>query len=164
MSLALSLKLLHVLVAFWLVSGLIGRTVALGEAARASDITRVRTLVSLAGIFESRMVIPASFAILLLGLATAWALGLPLLGVFQGARTNWLLISLVLYVGVMAQVPLVFIPRGKQFGIALEDASRQGTVTPTLQEAFRDPAVRAARLLELAAVGIILVLMVLRPF
>ncbi|HEX8032939.1 MAG TPA: DUF2269 family protein [Ktedonobacterales bacterium] len=164
MSLALSLKLLHVLVAFWLVSGLLGRTFALGEAARASEITRVRTLVSLAGTFESRMVIPGSFAILLLGLATAWAQGLPLFGVFQGARTNWLLLSLVLYVAVMAQVPLVFIPRGKQFGIALEDASRQGAVTPALQEAFRDPAVCAARLIELAAIRLILVMMVLRPF
>src|SRR5690349_18863591 len=89
MSLALGMKLLHVLVAFWLVCGLVGRAVVLAEAEKASEITQVRSLVTAAGRFENLMVIPGSAAVLLLGLATAWALGLTILGVFQGASTNW---------------------------------------------------------------------------
>ncbi|HEV8189942.1 MAG TPA: hypothetical protein VGP82_00410, partial [Ktedonobacterales bacterium] len=65
---------------------------------------------------------------------------------------------------VIALVPLVFIPRGKVFGAALEEASAQGVVTSELQAAFADPVVRAAHIYELTAVGVVVALMVTRPF
>jgi hypothetical protein len=164
MSLYLFLKLLHVLTGFWLVSGLLGRGLTLGEAARATDIARLQSLLMLSGRFERFMVIPASLAVFVFGLLTAWAQGVPLLGVFQGARTNWLLVAILLYLSVIALVPLVFIPRGKVFGAALEEASAQGVVTSELQAAFADPVVRAAHIYELTAVGVVVALMVTRPF
>jgi hypothetical protein len=50
------------------------------------------------------------------------------------------------------------------FDRALEDADRQGRVTPALASAFRDPVVATARNLELVGVAVILALMVTKPF
>jgi uncharacterized membrane protein len=154
------LVLLHVAVAFWFVAGLIGRNVALGRARFGGQLEVVAELVQLAGRFERLMVIPGSFAVLLLGLLAAWAQGRPL----AGSGNGWLLVSLILYVALMAQVPLVFRPRGRVFDRALEDAERQGRVTPALASAFRDPVVATARNLELVGVAVILALMVTKPF
>jgi uncharacterized membrane protein len=154
------LVLLHVAVAFWFVAGLIGRNVALGRARFGGQLEVVAELVQLAGRFERLMVIPGSFAVLLLGLLVAWAQGRPL----AGSGNGWLLVSLILYVALMAQVPLVFRPRGRVFDRALEDAERQGRVTPALASAFRDPVVATARNLELVGVAVILALMVTKPF
>jgi Predicted integral membrane protein (DUF2269) len=154
------LVLLHVAVAFWFVAGLIGRNVALGRARFGGQLEVVAELVQLAGRFERLMVIPGSFAVLLLGLLAAWAQGRPL----AGSGNGWLLVSLILYVALMAQVPLVFRPRGRVFDRALEDAERQGRVTPALASAFRDPLVATARNLELVGVAVILALMVTKPF
>jgi len=164
MSLAVFLKLLHVLTAFWLVSGLVGRGLTLAQAERATDIPRMRSLVTLGGQFERFMVIPASLAVLLFGLLTAWVQGVPLLGFLQGARSNWLLLSLLLYLSTILLVPFIFIPRGKVFEMAFEEASAHGTITTALRTAFADPAVRAAHIYEFAAITIVLILMVTRPF
>jgi hypothetical protein len=61
-------------------------------------------------------------------------------------------------------VPTVFLPHGKIFGAALEDAKQRGEVTPELRLALRDPAVRKARATELVVVAVILTLMVTKPF
>jgi hypothetical protein len=158
------LIVLHVLAAFMLVGGLVGRNVVLWQAARASEVHAAGTLVGAAGLFERFMVIPGSFAVLAFGLLAAWARGIPPLGFLQGAPTNWLLISLLLYLSLMALIPTVFIPRGKVFDASLHEALAQGQVTPTLRAAFADRTVGAARLYELVVVGVVIVLMVARPF
>ena len=61
-------------------------------------------------------------------------------------------------------VPTVFLPHGKIFESALEDAKQRGEVTPELRTALRDPAVRNARATELVVVALILTLMVTKPF
>jgi hypothetical protein len=119
---------------------------------------------TLGGLFERFMVIPASIAAPLFGLLTAWTLGIPLLGFLQGAQSSRLLVSLLLYLSTIRLVPFIFIPRGKVFAAELEVASAQGTVTHGLQVAFADPAVRAAHIYEFAAIIIVLILMVTRPF
>jgi hypothetical protein len=152
--------LLHVAVAFWFVAGLVGRNLTLARA-RASDLLgSAAALVELAGRFERLMVIPGSFAVLVLGLLAAWATDRP----FTGPGNGWLLASLLLYVPLFAMVPLVFLPRGRVFDRALADARRQDAVTPDLARAFRDPVVAAARGLELVVVVVILTLMVVKPF
>ncbi|MBI5031238.1 MAG: hypothetical protein HZB51_11980 [Chloroflexi bacterium] len=75
MNLAIILKLLHVLVAIWFITGLLGRRLVLSQAAKASEIKIVDALAQLAGRFENTMVIPGSMAVALLGLFTAWAQG-----------------------------------------------------------------------------------------
>jgi hypothetical protein len=106
------------------------------------------------------MVIPGSFGVLVLGLLAAWAEGRPL----AGSDDWWLLTSLILFVGIGALVPTVFLPRGKVFEGALEDARQRGGVTPELRTALRDPAVRNARAAEIVVVAIIVALMVTKPF
>ena len=153
-------KLLHVLAAFWFVAGLIGRGVTLAQVRRESDLGRVGSLLAVTDRFEKWMVIPGSAAVLLLGLATMFDQGRSLLD--DGNR--WLLVSLILYVALAALVPTVFLPRGKRFEAALEEAKPGGVVTPALAEALRDPVVALARRVELAVVALIVVLMVTKPF
>ena len=164
MTLALGFKFLHVLVAFWMTGGFVGRTVAQLRAEHTTDLRSMQLLMELIGRFDRLMVIPGSSAVFVLGLLTAWAQGYPMLGFLQGARTNWLLISLVLWIGVFALVPTIFLPRGKAFGIAMEEATSAGRVTDRLTAAFRDPLVRFAHIYEFVAILVIIWLMVAKPF
>jgi uncharacterized membrane protein len=152
--------LLHVAVAFWFVAGLLGRNVTMARARSANDLSTLEELVGLSGRFERLMVVPGSFGVLVLGLLAAWAEGQPL----AGSDDWWLLTSLILFVGLVVLVPTVFLPRGKVFEGALEDARRRGEVTPELSTALRDPAVRNARAAEIVVVAIIVALMVTKPF
>jgi uncharacterized membrane protein len=151
-------KLLHVLVAFWFVAGLVGRSVTIAQVRRETDLGRVESLMAVTDRFEKWMVRPGSGAVLLLGLATMVAQDRSLLD------DGWLLVSLILYVVLFALVPTVFLPRGKRYEAALEAARPGGAVTPALAEALRDPVVVLARRLELAVVVVIIVLMVTKPF
>jgi Predicted integral membrane protein (DUF2269) len=152
--------LLHVAVAFWFVAGLLGRNVTMARARSANDLSTLVELVDLSGRFERLMVIPGSFGVLVLGLLAAWAEGQPL----AGTDDWWLLTSLILFVGLGVLVPTVFLPRGKVFEGALEQARQRGEVTPELRTALRDPAVRNARAAEIVVVAIIVALMVTKPF
>ena len=76
--------LLHVAVAFWFVAGLIGRNLTLTRARSRQQVRLVAELVELAGRFERLMVIPGSFAVLLLGLLVVWAQDRPLAGPGNG--------------------------------------------------------------------------------
>src|SRR5687768_4348204 len=115
MPFALILKLLHVLSAFWFISGLLGRQVCLAQAARTREFPAFLTLLTLSGRFEERMLIPGQMAVLVLGLLTAWLQGQPILGALQGASTNWLLASLGIFLTSIPLVVLVFLPRGRHF-------------------------------------------------
>jgi hypothetical protein len=110
------------------------------------------------------MVIPGSQTVLLFGLFSAWLQGLPLLGAFSGAQANWLLISLVLFVGLTPIVMVLLIPRRKVRTAALDLALARGTITPELQAALADKVVMRSRATELLVVTVILVLMILKPF
>jgi Predicted integral membrane protein (DUF2269) len=160
------LRVVHALTGILLVAGLLGRWVALAQAeqaARADQLPAVRALLRASSVFE-RIVIPSSAAVLALGLLTAWSYGYPLLGSLQGGRDNWLPVSLVLFLGIFLLVPVVFLPKGRSFGAALNEAITVDRVTPGLIVAFGDPLVRAAHAYELAAVVVVLVLMLSRPF
>jgi hypothetical protein len=152
--------LLHVVIAFWFVAGLIGRDVTLGKARSNPDVRVVGELVELAGRFERLMVIPGSFAVLTAGLLAAWAGHRPL----AGAGNDWLLLSLILFISTVPLVPLVFLPRGRVFEAALATAKAHGTVTPELAAAFHDRAVAAARTYEIVVIAAIVALMVVKPF
>jgi hypothetical protein len=54
--------------------------------------------------------------------------------------------------------------RGRVFEDAMAEARAQGRVTDDLRAAWEDPAVAFARRYELAAIGVIVALMVLKPF
>jgi uncharacterized membrane protein len=157
-------KLIHILAAFWMVGGLLGRTFALGAARRAPQVPTVQALVQLAGRFENLMVRPGSLLILGVGVLAAWAGGWPVLGFLQGGSSNWVLVSLVLYLTSIPVIIAVFIPRGRIFEAALQEAVTQGSVTPRLTTAFDDRAVAAGHIYEWIIVVVIIGLMVLKPF
>ena len=160
MTLAESLQVLHVASAFWFVAGLVGRNVLLGLARRSEDLARVRTLVEVAGPFERFMVQPGSAVVLVLGILTMWAQGLP----FWDDGTRWVTVSLIAFLSLIPLVPLVFLPRGRAFEAALADSIASGRITPALSTAFHDPAVAAARWYEIAVVAFVVFLMVAKPF
>jgi hypothetical protein len=163
-SLVVLVKLLHVLVGIWFISGLLGRWIVLARAAEASDVETAFALSEAAGVFERVMVIPGSMVVLALGVLTAWMQGQPVLGFLQGASTNWLFASLVLFLSSIPLIPLVFVPRGRRFAQALDAARGQRVVTADLTAAFRDPVVFIAHVYELLVMLVILVLMVTKPF
>src|SRR5262245_29071211 len=154
---------IHALIGILFAAGLIGRWMVLGAAERATDLPAMRTLAAAAGPFE-RIVIVGSMLVLVFGLAAAFLQGRSVLGPLTGGSVDWLFVSLLLYLSIIPLVPLVFLPRGRVFGAAMDDAERQGRVTSELQAAWRDPVVRAAHLYELGAVTLILVLMLSKPF
>ncbi|HEY8170882.1 MAG TPA: DUF2269 family protein [Candidatus Limnocylindria bacterium] len=157
-SLAQIMKLVHIGLAMVLVAGLVGRWLVLDAAKRTDEIGRTRSLLAASAPFE-RMVILSSMAILPAGFITAWAQGYPWLGL----TTPWMSISLVLALGIGLLVPTVFLPRGRGFEAALDNATEAGTITPELRAAFDEPAVRAAHWAEIIAIAAIVAMMVLKP-
>ncbi len=59
---------------------------------------------------------------------------------------------------------MVFLPRGKVFRSALDDALAQNRISAQLDMALDDRAVAAAHTYELAVVAIIAILMATKPF
>lgn len=149
--------LLHVLVAFAFVVGLVGRDITIAHARRSRDLASIIELLALATRFDT-LVKVGSIAVLVLGLLAT------VLGDLSLSDNAWLVASLVLYVALGLLVPIVFLPRGRAFDAALADARQRGEVTPELTQAFRDPAVAFARNTELVVVAVIIGLMVLKPF
>ena len=163
MTLSALFKLIHVASVIWMFAGLLGRFYALGAGSRATDIRLTGAFVDLGGRFEKTMVIPGSSVVLISGIVTALVGGFPLLGPVQNGPA-WIFVSLLLFAASLALVPTVFLPRGRIFGAALENATARGEVTPGLKAAFADPVVVRSHWGELVGFGLIFVLMVLKPF
>ena len=117
-----------------------------------------------AGRIESTMVIPGNMAVVVLGVILALIVDAPILGVLQGADRNWLLVSNILLVIGLLNVPLIFIPRGKKFEPILKDALARGEMTAELRAALTDPVVRLAHLYEMVMIVVVVYLMVFKPF
>ena len=164
MSMSALVVWIHVLFVFGLVAGIIGRDRCYQRAARTEDLKKLEWLIEMGGSFELGMVRPGTFAVLVAGLIAAWARGWPILGFLQGGTVNWVLVSLLIYLSIIPVIVFVFIPRGKVFRLALDDAKVRGQVTPELRAALADPAVAAARAYELIIIAALAGLMVTRSF
>jgi hypothetical protein len=157
-ALAPYLKLGHVVLAFAMVSGLLGRWILLRRAAASQDIERAHLLADAASPFE-RTVQVVSPLVVVVGLMTAWSQGYPWLGLTEG----WMLLTVLLVIPILVMIPLIFIPRGRVFEAAMADARAKGIITPALRASWADPAVAFARRYELVSIAIIVALMVLKP-
>lgn len=157
------LKVIHALVGVWFLGGLIARWITLGQAAHATTIGDVRAILAVSARFE-RIVIVGSMLVLVFGIVTAIAQERPFLGPLQGAGIDRLFVSLVLYLTIIPIVPLIFLPRGRVFAAALDDATAAGSITDRLRLAFHDRAVFAGHVYELLVVSVAFVLMVAKPF
>ena len=157
--LALVLKLTHVLLAFAMAAGLVGRWILLTRAASTDDVERAHLLADAASPFE-RIVQTVSPLVIVAGLVTAWAQGYPWLGL----TTGWMLITILLIVPIIVFIPTIFLPRGRVFEAEMAAARAAGEVTPGLRAAWADPAVAMARRYELGAIVVIVGFMVFKPF
>ena len=134
MDLGVVLKVAHAVLGVWIIAALVGRWITLNQAARSDDLAAVHTLLRLSDRFES-MVIRIPPIVLVLGIGTAIAQGRAFLGPIQGASVDWLFVALVVYLSILPLIPLVFLPRGRVFAVALAEADAQGRVTEALTEA-----------------------------
>jgi uncharacterized membrane protein len=162
--LANGIVIVHVLAVFVLVAGIMGRNVLYARAARATDLSALRTLVDAGSFLEHAFVRGPSFLVLLAGLAAAWARGWPILGFLQGGAVNWVLASLVLYLAIIPVIVFVFVPAGNRFRKALAEADAQGNITPELTATLETPAVKMARMYESLMILVLTILMVTKPF
>ncbi|HEV8245947.1 MAG TPA: DUF2269 family protein [Polyangiaceae bacterium] len=158
--LSLWLKLVHVVIAFGFTAGLVGRTFAYRQAKQSSELRELSLAITLAERFDSLLVIPGGFGILLSGLLTMWSEQLPLLA----PGYLWLSISLGIVLLNFALVPLVFLPRRKRFRAAFAEARQRAALSPELGAALADPTLRLARTFESIGLFIVVALMVLKPF
>jgi hypothetical protein len=158
------LRFLHIASAIVFVGGLFGRQIVRAVANKSDDVRDFAALSRGASRIEMLMVRPGSLAVILFGIIVAIVRGTPIFGFLQGASENWLLVANLLLLGGILAVPLVFLPRGKQFDRYLVDALAGGQMTPELRAALEDPVVRLAHLYELVSAAIVVLLMALRPF
>ena len=165
MSLYVIMKLLHVLAAFWFISGIIGRDFTFWQAGKVTDVRAVHSLLQVSDFFERYAVIPVSMVVFLFGLIVTFLQKWPLFGFLQGSRSNWLLVSFILYLGVSLAIgPLRLVPRRKERARATEEALAQGTITPALTATLHDEVVVRFRMVELIALVTVIILMVTKPF
>jgi len=165
MNLYTIMKLLHVLTAFWFISGVVGRDFAFWQAGRATNVQAVYALLQVSDFFERYAVIPVSTAVFLFGLIITFLQRWPLFGFLQGSPTNWLLVSFILFVGgSLAIIPLRLVVRRKERTRAVEQALTQGIITSELTAALNDKVVVRFREVELIILIIIIILMVTKPF
>jgi uncharacterized membrane protein len=165
LNLYLFMKLMHVLTAFWFISGVVGRDVAFWWAGKAKSVQAIHALLQISEFFERYAVIPVSIAVLVFGLIVTWMQKWPLFGSLQGSETNWLLVSFLLFIGISAFIgPLGLVARRKERTHAVEEALTQGTLTLRLMAALNDKVVNRFRAVEMAVVVVIIILMVTKPF
>jgi uncharacterized membrane protein len=164
MSLLLVVRFLHIASAVWFIGGVVARQIVRAYSKRTEDVQRFAIMSEAAGRIETSMVIPGNFAVIVFGVIYGLMIDAPILGFLQGASRNWLLVSNILLLLGFFNIPLVFIPKGKLFDVALKDALAKGQMTPKLRAQMDDRTVRIVHFIELAALAVITVLMVFRPF
>jgi len=164
MNFELFVKLIHVICAIALISGLTGRELTRAWARKAKDIAGFNSFIELSIKFENLFVKPGTFLVLLTGIVISLMQGWPLLGFIQGFSSNWLLTSLIIYLLSVPLIVFVFQPRGKIFRESLNDALAQNKITDELTLAFNDKIIRTAHITELILIIAIIYLMVVKPF
>ncbi|HJR79794.1 MAG TPA: DUF2269 family protein [Anaerolineales bacterium] len=160
----LLVRFLHIASAIWFLGGILARQIVRAQAKRTDDVHRFAAMSEAAGRIESTMVIPGNMAVIIFGVILALIIKAPILGFLQGAERNWLLVSNIILLLGFLNVPLIFLPRGKLFRAALEDALAKGQMTSELRAHLDDPVVRIAHAYELVSMVAIMYLMVFKPF
>jgi uncharacterized membrane protein len=163
-NLYLTLRFLHLAASMLFVGGLFSRQVVRSLAGQAKDVSTLVTLNLAAGRVERWLVIPGNLLTIVFGLFLALLARAPIFGSLAAPSRNWLLASIVLLVLLMPLVPLVFLPRGRLFEAALQEAVRRNELTPEVRRRLEDPVVRWAHAAELTGVALIVALMVFKPF
>ena len=157
-------KYVHILAVAITIGGMFARQLVRGFAERSADVKTVASLTPVAIRIDRTMVIPWSNLILLLGIILALMQQWPIFGFLQGASQNWLLVSNILLIIMLALIPTVFIPHNKQVAVLLQTALAEGRVTPELSAALNDKRNQWAHRAEEIIIIVIAALMTLKPF
>ncbi len=160
----LLVKFLHILAVTITIGGMFSRQLVRGLARRSEDIQSVASLTHAALRIDRILIIPWSTLILPFGIVLAVMSNWPAFGFLQGASQNWLLVSNILLVFMLALIPVVFIPHNKKVEPLLDAAVAQGSITPELRLALGDGRNEMAHYAQEALVLLITALMVLKPF
>ncbi len=160
----LLVRFLHIASAIWFLGGILARQIVRAYAKRTDDVQRFSVMSEAAGRIEGTMVIPGNLAVIVFGVLVSLMIGAPIFGFLQGAERNWLLVSNIILLLGFLNVPLIFLPRGKRFRAALQEALAKGQITPELRAHLDDPVVRIAHAYELVSMVAIMYLMVFKPF
>ncbi len=160
----LVIKFLHILAVTIATGGMFARQLVRGVAKKSDDVKTVASLTHVAIRIDRAMVIPWSNIILPLGIILAVMLKWPIFGFLQGASKNWLLVSNILLIIMLALIPAVFIPHNKKVETILKTALAEGRITPELTAALADQKNDLAHYAEEAIILVIAALMVLKPF
>ncbi len=157
------IKYLHIIAVAITIGGMFARQLVRGFAKRSDDIKTVASLTPVALRIDRTMVIPWSNLILVLGIILALMQQWPIFGFLQGAAQNWLLVSNILLIIMLALIPTIFIPHNKKVAALLQTALTEGRITPELSAALNDQRNRIAHHAEEIIVLAIAALMVLKP-
>jgi hypothetical protein len=157
------LRLGHALAGVAFVVGLSGIWIVSDFARRADTPASMRQLLRVAGPF-GLLATGGGITVAVVGVATAVAIGRPLLGPLQGGSVDWLFVSVLLVLPIFGSLALVYPRFGRRLREALTAAEAEGRITADLTAAWADPAYRFARRYELAAVIVVLALMISKPF
>jgi hypothetical protein len=131
---------------------------------QSNECEAVQALLRVSEFFERYAVIQVSMAVLLFGLIVTWMQEWPLFGFLQGSPTNWLLVSIILFVDGMGFIaPLGLVARCKEWTRTVEEALAQGTITPALTAALNDRVANRFRAVELI-ITVMIILMITKPF
>jgi hypothetical protein len=140
------------------------RQLVRGIAKKSDDVKTVASLTQAVTRIDRALVIPWSSLILPLGVILAVMMKWPIFGFLQGADQNWLLVSNILLVIMLALIPAVFLPHNKKVEALLQTALTEGIVTPELSAALADKTNRLSHHAEEIIILVIAALMVLKPF
>jgi uncharacterized membrane protein len=160
----LVVKFFHILAVAITVGGMFARQLVRSLARKSDSLDTVAALTHAAIRIDGTLVIPWSNLILIAGIILALMLKWPIFGFLQGAAQNWLLVSNILLIIMLALIPLVFIPHNKKVEILLHEAQAGGSFTPELSSALHDRRNSLAHLAEEIIILVITLLMVLKPF
>lgn len=161
MSWYLVLKLVHIACVIIMLSGVIGRGLIRLRISQITSMQVLQEIMILVGRFDDLLVIRGAQATLASGILVGLVGGWPYV---VAGHPTWIFASLVLFVSTIPLALLVFVPRGKAFGKVFQVAVAEQRITPELQAALADPAVRLATIYESAVFVIVLYLMVIKPF
>jgi uncharacterized membrane protein len=160
----LVVKYFHILAVAITVGGMFSRQLVRGFARRSRDLNTVASLTQAAIRIDRVLVIPWSSLILVFGIILALMAKWPIFGFLQGAAQNWLLVSNILLILMLALIPAVFVPHNKKVESLLKTALAGGSLTPELSLALNDRMNSLAHLAEEVLMLVIAALMVLKPF
>jgi uncharacterized membrane protein len=160
----LIIKFLHILAVTITIGGMFARQLVRGMAKKSNDVKTVASLTHVVMRIDRAMVIPWSNIMIMVGIVLASMQKWPIFGFLQGSSQNWLLVSNILLLVMIALIPGVFIPHNKKVEALLQTAMTEGKITADLTAALHDQKNILAHHVEESIVLVVAALMVLKPF